>query len=103
MWITLDQAKEQVSVHPSNTVHDDKLTRLIDAAERWAANRLNVEYDDLNEFEESPVQSPPELMADIEQAILYHIEAAFDRDENSELLMTRAHDLLWPYRRELGV
>lgn len=102
MYVTLDEAKEQVSVHPSNTVHDDRLERLILAAEAWARNFLNV--DTLDDFEESPVTSPPTLPEDMKSAILLHVESEFDRDEkNFELLLKRAHDLLWPYRGGLGL
>lgn len=101
MYVTLEEAKAQVSVHPSNAAHDDRLERLILAAETWARNFLNV--DSLDEFEESPVTSPPTLPEDMKSGILLHIEAEFDRDvSNFELLLQRARDLLWPYRTTPG-
>lgn len=102
MYITLDEAKDQVSIERDNPSHDERLTRLINAAEKWAMNYLNVET--LADFEESPVQSPPELPEDLKSGMLLHIEMEFDRDEkNMELLLKRAEQLLWPYRGELGV
>lgn len=99
MYVTLDEAKEQVSVHPSNTTHDDRLTRLIGAAETAAANFLNAE---LSDYEESPVTSPPTIPEDMKSAILMHVEAEFDRDEKTfGILMQRYADLLWPYRTNL--
>lgn len=102
-YITLDEAKDQVSVERSFTGHDERLTRLIAAAERWAVEFLNVES--LADLEGSPQTSPPSTFPeDVKSGILLHVEAEFDRDErNFELLMKRAHDLLWPHRVGLGV
>lgn len=101
-YITLDEAKDQVSVERSFTGHDERLTRLIAAAERWAVEFLNI--DSLADLEGSPHTSPPDFPEDVKSAILLHVEAEFDRDErNFELLMKRAHDLLWPHRVGLGV
>lgn len=102
MYITLDEAKEQVSIELDNPNHDDRLTRLITAAETWAKNFLNVET--LDDFQNSPVQSPPELPEDMKSGILLHIEMEFDRDASMmELQLARAEQLLWPYREGLGV
>lgn len=102
MYITLDEAKEQVSVELDNPNHDDRLTRLIAAAERWAKNYLNVET--LDDFYDSPIESPASLPEDLKSGLLLHIEMEFDRDErNMELLLKRAEQLLWPYREGLGV
>ena len=102
MFVTLDEAKQQVSVASSSARHNDRLTRLIAAAEEWARNFLNV--DTLEDFADSPVSSPPEIPEDIKSAILLHVEAEFDRDErNFELLLKRAEGLLWPHRQGLGV
>lgn len=99
-YVTLDEAKEQVSIEISNTSHDDRLTRLITAAETWAKNFLNANLEDY----ELSGESPPALPEDIKSAILLHIELEFDRDErNFELLLKRAHDMLWPYRTGLEV
>lgn len=100
-YVTLDEAKDQVSVERDNPDHDERLTRLIAAAHRWASNFLNAE---LSDYEDSPVQSPPTLPEDIKSGILLHIELEFDRDEKlMGLLLTRAEQLLWPYRVGLGV
>ena len=102
-YITLDEAKDQVSIERSNSAHDARLTRLIDAAEKWATNFLNV--DSLADLEGSPQTSPPSTFPeDVKSAILLHVEAEFDRDErNFELILKRAEQLLWPYRIGLGV
>jgi len=101
IYVTLDEVKDQVSIHRSRDDHDERLTRLGTAAETWAANFLNCP---LSDYEESPVTSPPSLPEDIKSAILLHVESEFDRDEkNFEILLKRAQDLLWPYRTELGV
>lgn len=100
-YISLDEAKDQVSIERDNTAHDERLTRLIAAAEAWAANFLNA---DLADYEESPVSSPPELPEDLKSGILLHIEFEFDRDErNADLLLKRAESLLWSYRTGLEV
>lgn len=100
-YVTLDEAKDQVSVERDNSDHDERLTRLVSAAHRWASNYLNAELAD---FEDSPTQSPPTLPEDIKSGILLHVELEFDRDEkNMELLLKRAEQLLWPYRTGLGV
>lgn len=101
MYITLDEAKSQVAVHSSVTDHDDRLTRLIAAAEAWAVQFLNAP---LSDYEESPANSPPTIPEDIKSALLLHIEAEFDRDERLfELLLKRSENLLWPHRTELEV
>lgn len=101
-YITLDEAKEQVSVELDSTEHDARLTRLLDAAEKAAVQFLNA--DSLSDFEESPVSSPPTILEDIKSAILLFLEMEFDRDEkNMELLKARAEQLLWPHRTGLEV
>lgn len=101
-YITRDEAKGQLSIHPSVTTHDDRIDRLIAAAERWAKNFLNV--DSLDDLSDSPETSPLTIPEDAKSALLMHVEAEFDRDEkNFELLLKRAEDMLWPYRTGLGV
>lgn len=101
IYITLDEAKEQCSVGLDETAHDDRLTRLITAAEKWAANYLNA---DLADYEDSPVTSPPTIPEDMKSAMLLHVEAEFDRDmTNFETLLKRAEQMLWPYRTGLEV
>jgi len=101
-YITLNEAKDQVSIEHDNVAHDARLTRLIIAAEAWAINFLNV--DSLADLENSPHTSPPDFPEDVKSGILLHVEAEFDRDEkNFELLIKRAEQLLWPYRIGLGV
>lgn len=101
-YITLDEAKEQVSVELDSTDHDERLTRLLDAAEKAAVQFLNA--DSLEDFEESPVTSPPTIPEDIKSGILLLMEIEFDRDEKLyEILKERAHALLWPHRVDVGV
>jgi hypothetical protein len=100
--VTLEEAKDQVSIEHENDLHDARLLRLIGAAESWAANFLNRDLDFVSD---SPVDSPgadyPEA---VKSAILLHVEAEFDRDpQTMELLIARARDLLWPYRVGLGI
>lgn len=101
-FITLDEAKDQVSVERSFGGHDERLTRLLKAGEKWAIGFLNIES--LDDLEDSPSTSPPSIPEDVKSAILMHVESEFDRDAaNFELLLKRATDLLWPYRTNLGV
>lgn len=101
IYITLDEAKAQVSIELDDTAHDDRLTRLITAAEKWASNFLNA---DLVDYEDSPVTSPPTIPEDMKSAMLLHIEAEFDRDMVTfEPLLKRAEQMLWPYRTGLEV
>lgn len=100
MYITLDDAKDQLSIRRANATHDAKLTRLIDATESWAAQFLNAPLAD---YEDSG-ESPPRLQEDIMNGMLLHLEAHFDKDEKTmELYIDRARDLLWPHRTGLGV
>jgi len=100
-YVTLDEAKDQVSIPREDDADDERLQRLIDAAEAWAENFLNAP---LGDYEESPVESPPALPEDLKSGILLHVEAEFDRDmANFDTIMKRAHDLLWPYRVQVGV
>lgn len=101
IYITLDEIKDQISLHRSRTDLDEKLERLGTAAEAWAANFLNAS---LSDFEESPIESPPSLPEDLKSGILLHVEAHFDKDPaQMEKLEETARNLLWPYRTELGV
>ena len=101
-YISLDEAKDQVSVERSFAGHDERLTRLIAAAEQWATQFLNV--DSLADLEGSPQTSPPDFPEDVKSGILLHVQAEFDRDpQNFDLLMKRAEQLLWPHRIGLGV
>lgn len=101
-YVTLDEAKDQVSVERSFAGHDERLTRLIGAAEQWATQFLNI--DTLADLENSPQTSPPDFPEDVKSAILLHVEAEFDRDEKIfNTLMDRAEKLLWPHRIGLGV
>ena len=44
------------------------------------------------------------LRRDVKQAILLYVETLYDRNpENFTLFETRAQNMLWPYRRALGV
>jgi hypothetical protein len=100
-YLTLDEVKDQVSIERSRSDLDDRLTRIGNAAESWAANFLNASLAD---YEDSPVQSPPELPEDIKSALLLHVEWEFDRDAQlGDMILKRAHDLLWPHRVGLGI
>lgn len=100
MYISLEEAKAQVSVDEDIEAHDDRLTRLIDAAEAAAANYLNRPLADLD------VASPPDGMIpeDAKSGLLLLLEWEFDRNrQDSAMLLERAHQLLWPYRSELEI
>jgi hypothetical protein len=99
-WVSLEEAKEQVAIEVDETLHDARLARLIAAAERWAEGFLNRSLGDLVESGESP----PAVPEDVKSALLLHVEWEFDRDtQNGDMLLQRAHDLLWPYRAEVSV
>lgn len=101
-FVSLDEAKDQVSVEHANPYHDERLNRLIAAAEAWAVNFLNI--DSLADLVPSPPDSPATIPEDVKSAILLHLEAEFDRDDKAfDKILQRAHDLLWPYRTHLGV
>lgn len=100
MYITLEDAKDQLLIRHSNTAHDAKLTRLIKATEKWAGEFLNAELSDYEDSDESP----PRLQEDIMNGMLMHLEAHFDKDEKTmDLYIRRAENLLWPHRTGLGV
>ena len=100
MYITLDDAKEQLSIPIGRTDLDSKLEKLIRATENWAKQFLN---SDLVDFEESG-ESPPRLEEDIMNGMLLYLEANFDKDEKTmALYIERAESCLWPHRVGLGV
>lgn len=100
-YVTLEEAKDQLSIEHDEIADDARLTRLIAAAEKQAEEFLNAP---LSDYEESPVQSPPTIPEDIKSAILLHVEAEFDRDmQNFDKILQRMRDLLWPHRTGLGV
>ena len=100
-YVTLDEAKAQVSIEIDDTADDTRIARLIVAAEKQAEHFLNASLDN---YVESPVQSPPTIPEDIKSAILLHVEAEFDRDmQNFDKILDRMRDLLWPHRVGLGV
>lgn len=99
-YITLDDAKDQLSIQLSNETHDTKLGRLIKATEKWASQYLNA---DLSDYEDSD-ESPPRLQEDIMNGMLLYLEAHFDKDEGTmQLYVDRAEAALWPHRVGLGV
>ncbi|MBA3562892.1 MAG: phage gp6-like head-tail connector protein [Gammaproteobacteria bacterium] len=100
-FVTLDEAKDQLAIEQDFTAHDERIERLISAAEKWAENFLNRSLEELDS--DSPPSSPVEIPEDAKSAILLHVEAEFDRDErNMERLIETARNLLWPYRVGLG-
>lgn len=101
-YVSLNEAKDQVSIERANPHHDDRLTRLLEAAESAAVQFLNI--DTLADLEESPAQSPPVIPENVVSAILLHVEMEFDRDEKlMDKLQLAFERLLWPYRTNLGV
>lgn len=104
MPLTLIEVKEHLRIELQNTTQDDLLTRLKLGAEAWACSFLNV--DSLEEFDtdSSPPASPYLLPEDLKTGLLFHIEAAFHRDEKMMgTLLDRAEWLVMPYRRQMGV
>lgn len=101
-YISLEEAREQCGIDPDMAFHDARLTRLIKAAVDWAENF--TERDLAEMVLDSPQDSPGSgLKEDVKSALLLHIESEFDRDPDTfDLLVKRAHDLLWPYRVGLG-
>jgi hypothetical protein len=101
-YISLDEAKDQVVVEHENTTHDDRLNRLLEAAERAAVQFMNI--DSLDDLVDSPAQSPATIPEDVKSAILMHVEMEFDRDEKlAEQLLKSFERLLWPHRVGLGI
>jgi hypothetical protein len=104
MFLTLPEIKEYLRIEEANTTQDDLLSRLGASAESWACNFLNVESLEQFDSDSSPPQSPFVLPEDLKTGLLFHVEAAFSRDEKMmPMLLERAEWLVMPYRQELGV
>lgn len=100
MYITLEDAKGQLSIPEGRTDLDAKLNKLIKATEKWAAQYLNASLEDYEDSDESP----PRLQEDIMNGMLLYLEANFDKDEKTmNLYIDRAEKALWPHRTGLGV
>lgn len=98
-YVSLEEAKQQLVVDEDVEADDDKISRLIDAAETWAANYLNRP---LSELEGSPADGI--IPEDAKSAILMHVEWEYDPEaQRTGAIIERAHQLLWPYRVGLGV
>lgn len=101
-FISLDEVKDQLSIERANPSFDDRLTRLLAAAETAAVQFLNIEA--LSDLEDSPAQSPRTIPENVKSAILMHVEMEFDRDEKLwDKLQRGFENLLWPYRQGLGL
>src|ERR1044071_9071480 len=104
MLLTLAEIKEYLRIEQANTTQDDLLARLGASAEAWARNFLNVDSLEQFDADSSPPQSPIVLPEDLKTGLLFHVEAAFSRDERMmPLLLQRAEWLVMPYRPEFGV
>jgi len=103
MFLTMAEIKAQVRQELDNPTHDDELTRLALAAERWAANWLNVASLEVLAADTSPPASPVAIPEDVKSALLLHIDAHFARDDMMDGMVEAARNLLWPYRQGLGV
>jgi hypothetical protein len=100
MFISLDEAKAQLSILVDDATHNAKINRLILAAEAWAANYVNAPLADYQDSGDSPLQIPE----DIKSALLLHVEAHFDRDpQTMQQYIDSAELLLGPHRQKLGI
>lgn len=97
-FVTLEEAKAQVVVDEDVGLHDDRLGRLIVAAELWAEEFLNRPLGDL-----VTATGGDELREDVKSAILLHVEFEFDPDAQKDATIQAAERLLWPHRIELGI
>lgn len=102
MFVTMAEIKAQVRQEVDNPTHDDELTRLAIAAERWAAKWLNIASLEVLD-DDSPPASPFIVSEDIKSALLLHLDAHFNRGEEMERMIEAARNLLQPYRQGLGV
>jgi hypothetical protein len=158
-YISLSEAKRQLRIDDSLTIHDDEINMLIGSAIDWAENYTNRSLGELLEVN-SPADSaavpipdpkqpigdcpgagwewdgdgglwvdtagwrgpdflsfwarnPPRgqqidnalpLRRDAKAGILLYLQTLFDRNiADLPLLEKRAEQLLWPYRRAMGV
>lgn len=96
-YITLEEAKDQCVVERDNPNHDERIDRLLAAAEKAAVQFLNI--DDLADLEDSPPTTPRSIPEDVTSAILMHTRAHFDGDPDDIETMQKAFErLLWPHR-----
>lgn len=101
VYISLDEAKDALSIERENTAHDARLTRLVAAATSWAKTFLNRDLETLDA--NSPPDSPFTLPEDLRNALFLHVEAYFEKDPaNMTLLLQAAEKLAWPYRVDIG-
>lgn len=101
-YLSLDTIKDHLSIELSNTEHDRRLTRLAQSAYAWAISFLNRQLHSMDD--NSPPASPLILPADLETAMLLHIEAYFERDpQQMKMLLEAAENLAYPYRISIGV
>lgn len=101
-YLDLNTIKDHLTIERSNTDRDAQLTRLAQSAYAWAISFLNRQLHTLDD--NSPPASPLVLPADLETALLLHIEAYFDRDpQQMSMLLQAAENLAYPYRISIGV
>lgn len=104
MLLTLPDIKEHLHIELENPHQDDLLARLGASAEAWACSFLNVASLEEFDSDSSPPASPFVLPEDLKTGLLFHVEAAYSRDQAlMEVLFKRAEWLVYPYRKELGV
>lgn len=101
-YLSLSTIKDHLRIEQSNTAFDTQLPRLAQSAYAWAISYLNRQLHSMDD--NSPPASPLRLPADVETALLLHIEAYFERDpQTMSMLLTAAEKLAWPYRISIGV
>lgn len=101
-YLSLDTIKDHLRVQRSDPKKDDQLLRLAQSAYAWAISFLNSPLHNLDD--NSPPTSPLVLPADLETALLLHIEAFYSRDpQQMAMLISAAENLAYPYRINIGV
>lgn len=100
-FLSLETIRDHLAIQQSNTSHDAQLQRLAQSAYSWATTFLNRQLHTLDD--NSPADSPFVLPADLETALLLHIEAYFERDPQAMvMLLTAAENLAYQYRVCIG-
>lgn len=101
-YLDLNTIKDHLNIQRNNPTRDDQLKRLAQSAYAWAISFLNSPLHNLDD--NSPPTSPLVLPADLETALLLHIEAYFSRDpQQMAMLISAAENLAYPYRINIGV
>lgn len=101
-YLSLDTIKDHLNIQRTNPTRDDQLLRLAQSAYGWAISFLNRPLHMLDD--NSPPASPLIIPADLETALLLHIEAYFSRDpQQMAMLISAAENLAYPYRINIGM